>query len=148
MKKLFFTTVMLFSATMFAQTISKSKKVVIPIQIETAFEKEYPKIKAEWDTENADFEAEFKINGKDASALYDKNGHKKAFEIDVKMSEIPVNALAYLKENYPNNKVSESAKITDDNKVITFEVEIKKNKKSFDLLFDADGKFIKTAEVD
>lgn len=40
--------------------------------------KEFPGIKnVSWDQENGEYEAEFKLNGSDASATYDKTGHKK-----------------------------------------------------------------------
>ena len=146
MKKLFLSIAIVFSLGISAQ--KQSKKMLVPTNVKAAFEKDYPKVKAKWGMENADFEAEFSLNGKDASAVYDKNGHKKAFEIDIKMSEIPTKALDYLKQNYPNNKISESAKITDDKNIVTFEAEIQKNKKSFDVLFDANGKFISIVEGD
>ena len=144
MKKLFLSFAIVFSLVCSAQ--KQSKKIVVPANVKSAFEKDYPKTKAQWGAENADFEAEFSFNGKDASAVYDKNGHRKAFEIDIEMNQIPANALQYLKENYPKNKIVESAKITDDKNIVTFEAEIKKDKKSFDVLFDANGKFLKIVE--
>ena len=88
------------------------------------------------------------MNGSDASAVYDKNGHRKAFEIDIRLTELPKASLDYLKKNYPSNKITEAAKITDDKNAVTYEAEIKKKGKSYDLLFDGNGKFIKINEED
>jgi hypothetical protein len=53
------------------------------------------------------------MNGKEASANYDKLGHKLAIEIEIKESELPAKADLYF--NYhPYKKIKETAKITDD----------------------------------
>lgn len=120
---------------------SKENKVV-PKVVSEAFAKEYPNTKVEWDIEDDGFEAEFKLNGKDASADYDKNGNKLAIEIEVNESELPTSVLTYIKTNYPNQKIKESAKITDSKNVVTYEAEIKIDGKKSDLIFDTNGKLI------
>lgn len=115
----------------------------IPKAVTEAFAKEYPNTKVDWDVEDDGFEAEFKLNGKDASADYDKNGNKLATEIEVSENELPASALTYIKTNYPKNKIKETAKITDSKSVVTYEAELKINGKNSDLLFDAAGNFIK-----
>jgi hypothetical protein len=121
---------------------SKGKKEV-PKVVKEAFQKEYPNTKVAWDIEKDSFEAEFKMNGKEASANYDKLGHKLATEIEIKESELPAKALTYISTTYPYKKIKETAKITDDKKVITYEAEIKIDGKDCDLIFDASGKFLK-----
>ena len=148
MKKLFFAIVIAFSASMTAQTEAKSKKETVPTKVKEAFAKEFPGQKAKWEKEDGGYEAEFKINESDASAVYDKKGHRKALEIAIKTSELPSNALEYLKKNYPTNKITEAAKITDNKNVVTYEAEIGKNGKSYDVLLDANGKFIKIEKGD
>lgn len=148
MKKLFLAIAIAFSATLFAQTETKSHKIDVPEIVTTMFSKEFPDKKVKWDMEDGDFEAEFKINGSDASAVYDKKGHRKALEVAIKTSELPAPILEYLKQNYPTNKITEAAKITDDKNVLTYEAEIGKEGKSYDVLFEANGKFIKIVEGD
>lgn len=98
--------------------------------------------------EDADYAAEFKINESDASTVYDKKGHRKELEIDIKTNELPQATLDYLKKNYSTNKIIETAKITDDKNVVTYEAKIEIKGKSSDLIFDATGKFIKIDETD
>ena len=148
MKKLFLAIAIVFSASITAQTETKSKKVAIPTNVKEAFSKDFPEKKAKWGMEDGNYEAEFKIKGSDASAIYDKKGKRKALEIAIKTSELPSNALEYLKKNYPTNKITEAAKITDDKDVVTYEAEIGKDGKSYDVLLDANGKFIKIEEGD
>ena len=148
MKNIFLAIAIAFSVTMVAQSEKKSKKINAPTIVTEMFKKEFPDKKAKWGMEDGDYEAEFKINGSDASAVYDKKGHRKALEVGIKTSELPSNALEYLKKNYPNNKITEAAKITDDKNVVTYEAEIGKDGKSYDVLLDANGKFIKIVEGD
>lgn len=121
---------------------SKENKEV-PKVVKEAFQKEYPNIKVDWDIDDDGFEAEFKMNGKDASVNYNKAGHKLATEIEIKETEMPAKALAYVSTTYPNKKIKETAKITDDKNVVTYEAEVKIDRKICDLIFDASGKFLK-----
>ncbi len=122
---------------------SKSKKNDVPTLVKDAFKKEFPQVKrVEWGIENNLYEAEFTLNGGEASANYNKEGVRKEFEIEVKPETLPDGVLKYIKANYPGFKVTETAKITDDKNVITFEAEITKGGKSSDILFDKDGKFL------
>ena len=132
----------------FAQTSenkneNKEKQVNVPMVVKENFAKEYPGKKAKWGAEDGGYEAEFKINGTDASAVYTPSGHRKSFEAAIKLTEVPAVALEYVKKNYPTHKITESAKITDDKNTITYEIEVGKDGKSWDVIFDATGKFIK-----
>ena len=120
----------------------------IPKVVTAAFSKEYPNTKVDWDIEVDGFEAEFKLNGKNASADYDKNGNKLATEIEIIESELPTAVLTYLKTNYPKSKMRETAKIIDSKNVVTYEAEIKIDGKNSDLLFDAKGSFLKIVQGD
>lgn len=144
MKRIFLAVVIAFSITMAAQT--KSKKSAVPTVVKQAFAKEFPSKKATWSTEDKGFEAEFNMNDTGASAVYDKNGHRKELETEIKINELPANAVTYIKANYPTSRIAEVAKITDDKNVITYEAEIKKGRKAYDVLFDNKGQFIKILE--
>src|SRR6476620_8428326 len=121
MKKVLTLTAFAFTTILFAQTETKSKKNDVPDVVKKAFQKDYPSQPAKWEKENGGYEAEFKMNGSEASAVYDKNGHKKEFEIEIKASELPNAASDYLKKNYPIAKIKEAAKITDDKNTVTYE---------------------------
>ncbi|WP_188050839.1 PepSY-like domain-containing protein [Flavobacterium sp. GP15] len=140
MKNLILVAAMAMSTVGFAQT--KDKKEV-PKVVKEAFQKEYPNTKVKWDVEKDGFEAEFKMNGKEASADYDKAGHKLATEIEISKTEFPAKALTYIATTYPNKKIKETAKITDNKNVITYEAEVKIDGKDSDLIFDASGNFLK-----
>lgn len=145
----------IFSSTLFGQN-QKSKDesngeegIEAPDAVENAFKKEFPGIKnVSWDMENGEYEAEFKLNGSDASATYDKTGHKKEVEIAITKKEIPANILAYVEENYKDYFLTNAAKITNDKGVVIYEAEIGKDDSFYDVLFDSSGNFIKMVEGD
>ena len=140
MKNLILVAVMAISTVGFAQTKDKNE---VPKVVKEAFQKEYPNTKVKWDVEKDGFEAEFKWNGKQASVDYDKAGNKLATEIEIKKSELPAKALAYIATKYPNQKIKETAKITDNKNAVTYEAEVKIDGKDTDLIFDTAGNFLK-----
>lgn len=137
-----------FSVTLIAQTEEKSKKITVPTNVKEAFTKDFPGKKVKWEMEGDNFEAEFKIKGSDASAIYDKKGYRKEIEITIKTVELPNEALQYVKKNYPKSKIKEAAKITNDKNLVTYEAEIKKDGKTYEVLFNDNGKFIKIVDED
>ena len=125
------------------------KQPEVPASVETAFAKDYPNVKnVTWGAEGKDFEAEFKLNGVDCSANYDKTGKRTEVEITIKSNELPKAALDYIGKNYNAYKLIEAAKIADDKNVVSYEAEVGLNGKSTDLVFDANGKFLKKEEGD
>ena len=133
-----------FTAIISVGYAQSKKNEDVPKMVTQAFEKEYPNTKVSWDIEkDGGFEAEFKLNGKNASADYNKNGTKLATEIEITQSELPKAVLTYLSTNHPKNKIKEVAKIIDSKGVITYEAELKIDGENKDLLFDAKGNFLK-----
>lgn len=135
-----------FGTVAFAQTETKSKSPKTPAKVTAAFAKEFPNKKAKWEKEEGNYEAEFSLNGTDASAVYDANGNRKELEVEINSKDLNPSILDYLKKNYATYKINEAAKITSDKNVVTYEAELKKGGKSFDVLFDAFGKFIKVVK--
>lgn len=145
MKKVVLFALMATGFVGFAQ--SKVKKEV-PKMVQEAFQKEYPNTKVSWDIEKDGYEAEFKLNGKSASVNYDRNAIKTDTEIAITEKELPKSALEYVKKQYSNSKIKECAKITDAKKNVTYEIEIKIDKKDSDVIFDSKGNFMKIVQGD
>lgn len=107
----------------------------VPSVVKETFTKQYPNAKsAKWDKENADYEASFKMDGKDMSVLFDAKGMEKEVETDIKFSELPMPVQTALK----GKKVKEAAIIKKGGKTF-YEAEVGGK----DLLFDAEGKSVK-----
>ncbi|MES2516881.1 MAG: hypothetical protein V4585_02165 [Bacteroidota bacterium] len=107
----------------------------VPSAVKESFAKQYPTVKtAKWGKEDADYEASFKMDGKDMSVVLDGKGVEKEVETDIKFSELPMPVQTALK----GKKVKEAAIIKKGGKTL-YEAEVGGK----DLLFDADGKMMK-----
>ncbi len=138
--------IIFISATTFAQ---KVKETDIPVAVKDAFTKRYPGIKAKWEKEGPDFEAEFDLDKVESSAIYSSNGTFKELEQEIKLSELPKNASEYCAKNYADFKLCEAEKITDASGKVMFEAEVKKGRECIEIIFDGNGNFMKkTTEKD
>ena len=141
MKKLF-TVVFVTGATALSACGQKLNESQIPAAVKTAFQKQYPSVKASWDKEDVNYEANFKQNGKTMSAVIDKNGTIVETETDIPVADLPKAIQDYMKKNYPGTKIEEAAKIVKANGDINYEAEVHHK----DVIFDVNGKFIKEAK--
>lgn len=122
-----------------------AQSVTPPAAAKAAFEKAYTGAsKAKWTKEEADFEVSFVQGGKEMSAVYDAKGALMETEVEIKESELPAAATEYIKLHFKGAKITETAKITKISGKIIYEAEVKKK----DLMFDADGKYLKDTEVE
>lgn len=124
------------SLTACAQKIDAAK---VPAPVKESFAKQFPGANAKWEKENGSYEAGFKHQGHEMSALFDAKGVMSESEMEIKASELPAAVSAYLKTNHPGNSIKEAAKITKANGEVQYEAEVKGK----DLIFDAAGKFLK-----
>ncbi len=121
------------------QTLDASK---VPSAVKTSFEKDFPGTSAKWDKENSNYEANFKMDSKTMSALYDDNGNRQETETDIAVTDLPASVKDYIAQNYKDEKIKEAAIITKANGEINYETEVK----GMDVLFTKEGKFIRTAK--
>lgn len=122
-----------------SQSLDNSK---MPAAAKTSFAKDFPGTSPKWDKENFIYEANFKMNGKTMSALYDENGNRQETETDITISDLPAAVTDYILQNYKDEKIKEAAIITKANGEVNYEAEVN----GMDLLFTKDGKFIKEAK--
>ena len=141
MKKLSILTVVAISLAFVAcgQKIDASK---VPANVKASFAKSYPGITAIWEKENGKYEVNFKKDGNTMSVLIETNGNIVETETDIKTTELPAAVLAYVKQHYPGKNIKEAAKLVKADGSVNYEAEV--NGK--DVIFDANGKFIKEAK--
>jgi hypothetical protein len=123
-------------------TSCAQKNIKAPVNVSSSFAKDFPGVTAKWEKEGAKYEANFKLDGKKMSAVYNANGSKEETEQDIKVSELPQIIKDYISKNYKGEKIKEAAIITRANGEVNYEAEVK----GMDLLFSKDGKFIKTVK--
>lgn len=137
MKKLILLLALAFIlGTAFAQ---KDKKIEPPAPVKAKLTSLYPMVKdVKWTKEDVNYEASFKNKETETSLLFGAKGNFLEKEEAIPETLLPQAAKDYLAINYPSKKITEAAKITDDEGVVTYEAEIDKT----DIIFDADGKII------
>jgi len=127
----------IISTCSFAQ---KNQEKNVPAVVKAAFENQFKNAKdVEWEKEGNNYEVEFEMGEVEQSVLYDATGNLIETEVEIKVSELPSGAQDYLKAKY-KGKIKEASKITDALGTETYEAEVKGK----DIIFDANGKYIKT----
>ena len=123
--------------TVFAQTV---KETAVPAAVKSAFAKKYPGInKVKWEKEKGNYEANFEQQGKEASAVFSATGNFEESEIGISATELPAAVREYVNTHYKGATIKEAAKITKANGEVLYEANVK-NK---ELIFDAQGGFVK-----
>ena len=61
----------------------------VPSAVKTSFAKDFPGTSPKWEKEAPNYEANFKMDGKTMSALYDGNGARQESETDIKVADLP-----------------------------------------------------------
>jgi hypothetical protein len=149
MKKIFFLTIcMFYFGLSCVQAQEKSKKIEVPAVVNSAFESKYPKAeKVNWGIEEpGEFEAEFKLNGIESSALFDSKGQFLEYETEIKKSALPQAIKATIAKDFADCKIDEVEKSTDTKGVVMYEMEASRGKEKYEISFDANGTLLnKTA---
>ena len=136
--------VLLFGGTeLFAQKLDAND---VPVVVKNALEANTHVKDAQWDKEGANYEASYKSGGKEMSVVFDEQGRMLETEVEIGKNELPSLAKDLLKKEYSGYKVEEVARIIASNGEVTFEVEVEKLEKTFELIFDTQGKLVKQIE--
>lgn len=132
--------------TIFAQDKEMGMIPNAPDAVLRGFIKNYGDAKATWKETDGTYEATFKLIGMPATAWYDSTGHRVNLVVEIKTKQLPAIALSYIDRNYPKAKITKAHKWTNDNKVNTFQAEIKSKAEIKNLLFTSRGDLIKEVE--
>jgi len=117
----------------------KIKASAVPSIVKQSFTNSYPGISPEWENEDGNFEASFKKNGHDMSVVIDHSGTIVETETDILISELPKEAVLYLKTHYKGHTVKEASKIVKNSGEVNYEAMVHGR----DVMFDKNGKYLK-----
>lgn len=111
-----------------------------PDAAKAAFTKAYPNAtKVKWEKEDGNYEVSFVLGGNELSAIYNVKGVLQESEQEMKVTELPAVIADYMKAHYKGVTVKGAAKITKADGSVNYEAAVKGK----DVLFDANGKFLK-----
>ncbi len=132
---------------LFFQLNAYSQKVKpVPTSIRTTFKQKFPNIKRViWDNGNVkEWEAEFRLNGNEYSAIFNLQGKWIKTEHEIDRKEIPSNVKATLAKEFEGYKIVE-AQISETSKAKVFEIGLKKDKNNVKVTLDIGGNILKRA---
>ncbi|RYY67329.1 MAG: hypothetical protein EOO12_01470 [Chitinophagaceae bacterium] len=131
--------ILLLSCCVRAQT---GTAVNVPGVVRAAFQKAYPGVAGNWEKEGRAYEVEFKKGGKAMSCVINSRGTIVETETEIRPGHLPAAARSYLQAHYPGQAVKEAARIVKAGGLLEFEA----NVGAMDVLFDANGNFIRTVK--
>lgn len=139
----------LFSTVVIAQKKERDneKRVTVPEVVKQIFTKQYPSVKkVKWGIEKpGEYEAEFDFNKAEMSTVYDEKGILLETETEIKESDLPQAIKSTLAKDFAGYKIKEYEK-NEAKGIVTYEMEAKKDKKKFELVFDSNSKLLKQEE--
>lgn len=141
MKKIFlFIAIIAVTITAHAQ---KSPKIIVPENVSNGFNKKFPNASnVKWEKENEkNYEANFKMNNKKQSALFNTIGIWQESEIEIKISELPETVKQTISKQFIDYKIKEVDKIIKPLSSF-YEVELIKGKEIIEATFSSNGAFV------
>lgn len=120
-----------------------------PENVKKEFAKKYAAAQSvKWDSEEKnEWEADFTMDGKKMSAVFDGSGKWLESETTITEKELPAPVLATLNKDFEGYRKG-SIDIFEDAKIKGFEISLKKGEKSLEVIIDANGKILKREEGD
>jgi len=140
MKKLFVSV----SVVLAMVVCTEAQKKEAPQSVKSAFEQQFKNVSGvKWDQEKTgEWEAEFKMNGKEYSANFDEQGKWLETEYEINENQIPAAVKNTINTSFAGYKMKES-EISETSKGKAYEFELIKEKEKVEVAITEDGKIIK-----
>lgn len=144
-----FAAILIFSFSLSGQAGKETKESKdAPAAVKAEFSKKFPKAtKVEWGKENGkEWEAEFKLDGKEYSANFDNTGKWIETEYEIGVKDLPAVVKTTLDKESTGYKIEESL-VTETSDLKAYEFVIEKGKDKLEIVIDQNGKMIKKEVV-
>jgi uncharacterized membrane protein YkoI len=120
----------------------------VPESVKTAFKQKFPTAqKVTWELDYENYEAEFKVNKKEMSAKFDKDGNWIETETPIKPSAINPEVKEFLSKNFAGFVVKEAEKVETAAKGVVYELEVKNGEIEYELVVSEKGQLISRNDV-
>ncbi|MFI5144407.1 MAG: PepSY-like domain-containing protein [Ignavibacteria bacterium] len=133
-----FTLILVFSVSLaFSQHISEKK---VPQAVKDAFYTKFPNTEnVRWGLEDAEYEAEFKLNNVNTSASYSEDGTWLETETEIDATSLPQAVIDAVNRDYNSATIYGASRIEKSDKSILYEADIKVKSKKKEVLYDEKG---------
>lgn len=109
----------------------KHTNIEVPAAVKTAFTQQYGSTSARWTKSGEEYEAHFKHNRQEMSAVYAPDGTLAATETELKVWQLPLPVIDYVEQHY-GSSIKDAAKVTKANGEINYEAVVKGKEVVFD----------------
>lgn len=120
-----------------------STEIDVPQAVKAAFAKKYPTAqKVEWEMEDAtEYEAEFKMDGKEMAANFNTDGTWLVTETEIKTKDLPQAVKDAIAKSFPNYELEEAEQMEKPGMALAYEVQLENEETDEELeaVFAADG---------
>jgi hypothetical protein len=119
-----------------------------PENVKREFSKKYALAQSvKWDSEEKnEWEAEFKMNGKNMSASFDNSAKWIESETEIIEKELPASVVSTLNKDFQGYKKGH-IEIFENAEMKGFELELKKGEISIEVIIDNTGKILKKTDI-
>jgi len=132
---------LLISLMGYSQTIIPEK---VPAPVKEAFAKKFPAAtNVKYEMEKKDYEVSFKDNGIGKSANFNSKGEWLETETVMIESDLPKEVLTSAATNFVGFIITEVTKIEGPDKVLNYEMNLKKGKEGYEVKFSPKGEILK-----
>lgn len=140
MRKLSF--LLALAVMILSQACAQQKEA--PTKVKNSFTQKFPNAKkVKWDKENAtEWEAEFKMNGKEYSANFNSDGTWKETEYKIKKSEIPAVVKQTLNSQFAGYDI-EKVEVSKKPEGLVYELKLEKDDTDMEVAISSNGKVLK-----
>ena len=136
---------LLISLMGFTQTITPDK---VPASVKQAFEKKYPAATdVTYGMEKKDYKVSFKDKEVAMSANFTARGVWLETETGINETELPKKVSKSIAKNFAGYTISELTKVENPNKVINYEMVLKKDKVGYEVKFSPKGDILKRTQL-
>ena len=132
---------LLISLMGYTQTITSEK---VPAAVKEAFAKKFPAAtNVNYKMEKKDYEFTFKDKGVGMSANFNSTGEWLETETIMIESDLPKDVLTSVATNFVGFMVTDIAKVEGPDKVLNYEMNLKKDKVGYEVKFSPKGEILK-----
>lgn len=123
---------------------TESLSTTVPAAVSAAFAAKFPKAKSvEWGKEGEkEYEAEFKLSGKEMSANFSETGEWMETEAEINPQDLPAAVSESIALNFAGYDVEEVEVVEKPEGATVYEVEMEKGEKSIEVVFSENGQVL------
>ena len=124
-------------------------QIKVPEKVVAAFRAKFPAAGAlEWGKESdTEFEAEFKMNGKEMSANFNAAGKWLETEAKLSKNDLPAPVLATLKTKFGSSEVKNIESLEKVGEAVVYEVQLEQDENGLEVILDAGGRIVKQESI-